>query len=168
MTTKKYILIKHKNPKVPQNLKQVEYSEEFAEKHNIPRLGGYIESEKNLSQEGNAQISGNAWVCGDAQISGNARVSGNAWVYGEAWVSGDVEISGDAWVSGDVEISKNISSKKEQQLQKEFTYWFTSDTHTNGGTSFFHSENDGIVGSICTWLPPTKKNEIKITITEVE
>ena len=31
--------------------------------------GGYIESEKNLSQ------SGNAWVCGNAEVYGNAEVA---------------------------------------------------------------------------------------------
>ena len=34
-------------------------------------LGGWIESERNLSQ-----VSGNAWVYGDAQVSGDARVYG--------------------------------------------------------------------------------------------
>ena len=44
-------------------------------------LGGYIQSEENLSQEsGNAWVYGNAWVCGDARVYGDARVSGNAWV----------------------------------------------------------------------------------------
>ena len=47
-------------------------------------LGGYIESEENLSQ-----VSGDAWVYGNAQVSGNAWVSGNAQVYGDAWVSGN-------------------------------------------------------------------------------
>ena len=41
-------------------------------------IGGYIESEKNLSQEGNAWVSGNAWVYGDAWVYGNARVSDDA------------------------------------------------------------------------------------------
>ena len=41
-------------------------------------IGGWIESEKNLSQDGNA------WVYGNADVSGNARVSGNAWVSGNA------------------------------------------------------------------------------------
>jgi len=41
-------------------------------------LGGWVEKEENLSQEGNA------WV------SGNARVSGNAWVFGNARVFGEV------------------------------------------------------------------------------
>ena len=43
-------------------------------------FGGYIESEQNLSQEGNAWVSGNARVYGDAQVYGNAQVAGNAQV----------------------------------------------------------------------------------------
>ena len=35
-------------------------------------LGGYVESERNLSQEGNC------WVCGNAKVCGNAEVCGNA------------------------------------------------------------------------------------------
>ena len=40
-------------------------------------LGGWIESEKNLSQDGNA------WVYDNAKVGGNAEVSGNA-VVGES------------------------------------------------------------------------------------
>lgn len=53
-------------------------------------LGGYIEKEENLSQEGNAWVYGNAWVCD------NAKVYGNAWVYGDAKVYGDAEVYGNA------------------------------------------------------------------------
>jgi hypothetical protein len=42
--------------------------------------GGYIEAEKNLSQENNAWVAGDAGVSGDAWVSGDARVSGDAWV----------------------------------------------------------------------------------------
>ena len=42
--------------------------------------GGYIESEQNLSQEGDA------WVTGNARVYGNAQVYGDAWVSGDAWV----------------------------------------------------------------------------------
>lgn len=38
-------------------------------------LGGFLESEKNLSQNGNAWVSGNARVYGNARVSGNAEVS---------------------------------------------------------------------------------------------
>ena len=37
-------------------------------------VGGYIESEQNLSQEGDAQVYGDAWVYGNAWVSDNARV----------------------------------------------------------------------------------------------
>ena len=50
-------------------------------------LGGYIEKEENLNQDGDAWVSGNARVYGNARVSGDAWVSGHAWVYGDAWVS---------------------------------------------------------------------------------
>ena len=52
-------------------------------------LGGFVEKEENLSQDGNA------WVYD------NARVHGNAWVYGDACVCGDACVYGDARVCGD-------------------------------------------------------------------
>ena len=73
---------------------------------NAGDLGGWVESERNLSHDGNAWVSGdalvydsawvygNAWVCGDARVSGNARVSGSARVYGNAWVGGDARVGG--------------------------------------------------------------------------
>jgi len=47
-------------------------------------LGGYIESEFNLSHQGNA------WICDDAKVFGNAQV------YGDALVSGNAKVFGDA------------------------------------------------------------------------
>ena len=41
-------------------------------------LGGYVEKEENLSNDGNA------WVYGNARVYGNAEVYGNARVYGDA------------------------------------------------------------------------------------
>ena len=41
-------------------------------------VGGYIEKEVNLSQDGNAWVSGNAKVSGDAKVFGDAEVFGNA------------------------------------------------------------------------------------------
>ena len=37
-------------------------------------VGGWIEKEENLSQDGNAWVYGNAWVCGNARVCGDARV----------------------------------------------------------------------------------------------
>ena len=63
-------------------------------------VGGYVESEKNLHQYGNAWVSGDAWVSGNALVSGDARVYVNARVYGDARVSGNARVSGDAQVYG--------------------------------------------------------------------
>ena len=57
-------------------------------------LGGWIEKESNLSQEGNCWIYGNAevfencWIYGDAKIFENAKISGNAEIFGDAKISG--------------------------------------------------------------------------------
>lgn len=53
-------------------------------------LGGFVEKEENLSNNGDA------WVYGDARVYGDAQVSGNAQVYGDARVSGDARVYGDA------------------------------------------------------------------------
>ena len=64
-------------------------------------VGGWVESEKNLDQDGDA------WVYGDAEVYGNARVYGNAWVYGNARVYGNAWVYGNALVSGDAEVYGN-------------------------------------------------------------
>ena len=65
--------------------------------HRIRRLsdgkfGGWIESEKNLSQEGNC------WVDGEAIVFEDAKVSGNAQVYGKAEVSYDAKVKDIAYL----------------------------------------------------------------------
>ena len=54
-------------------------------------LGGWIEKESNLAQDGNA------WVYGDAEVYGNARVYDNAEVYGDARVAGNAWCCCSAW-----------------------------------------------------------------------
>ena len=63
--------------------------------------GGYIESEANLSHNGDC------WVLDNAQVSGTALVYGDAWVYDNARVSGDARVYGDARVSGDALVYDN-------------------------------------------------------------
>lgn len=74
-------------------------------------LGGWIESERNLSQEDDAWVMGQATVMdyaevmdharvsGQARISDHARIFGNAWVSKQARISDYAEVSGCAWVS---------------------------------------------------------------------
>ena len=70
--------------------------------------GGWIESEANLSQYGDAWVYGDArvyddakvydsaWVCGDAKVYGNAKVCDSAEVYGNAEVCGDAKVCDNA------------------------------------------------------------------------
>ena len=76
-------------------------------------LGGWIESENNLDQYGNA------WV------SGNARVSDDAQVYGNALVSDDAQVSGNALVYGNARVKKTadyIVLKNNWSSGRYFTY----------------------------------------------
>ena len=66
-------------------------------------IGGFVEKEENLSQDGDAWVYGNAMVYGNARVSGNAWVYGNARVYGNAWVYGNARVSGNAMVSDNVD-----------------------------------------------------------------
>ena len=53
-------------------------------------LGGWIEKEENLSQNGDAWVYGNAKVYGDAEVCGDAEVYGDAdyIVFKNWWSSG--------------------------------------------------------------------------------
>lgn len=44
----------------------------------VGELGGYVEKEDNLAQDGNAWVYGNARVYGNAEVYGDAEVCGNA------------------------------------------------------------------------------------------
>lgn len=69
-------------------------------------VGGWIEKEENLSENGNSWVSGNACVFENAQVYEdaivyeNAIVSGNSRVCGEANVFGDAYLAENAYVSG--------------------------------------------------------------------
>jgi carbonic anhydrase/acetyltransferase-like protein (isoleucine patch superfamily) len=68
-------------------------------------LGGWIERENNLSQDGDSWVSGDAMVFGNAGVFKNAKVSGTARVYGSARVSGDARVLDEADVSGEAYVS---------------------------------------------------------------
>ena len=80
--------------------------------HRIKRLsdgelGGWIESEDNLSQEGNCWVAERAKVFGNAKVSDNAVVSYNAQVYDNAKVYGAAQVRGNAKVYGDACVHDN-------------------------------------------------------------
>ncbi len=62
-------------------------------------LGGWIEKEENLSQDGKAWIFKGARVYGNAEISENALIWGCSEIYGNAIICGNAEIYGNAEIS---------------------------------------------------------------------
>lgn len=57
-------------------------------------LGGWVENESNLSQEGDCWLYGEATVVQDAKVSGKARVCCHAKVYGYAIVTDNAIVNG--------------------------------------------------------------------------
>jgi len=80
-------------------------------------LGGFIEKEDNLSQDGDCWVYYNAKVCNDAivfddaiiyngaQVYDNANVFGFAKVYGNAQVYDNTQIFGNTEICGNAEVS---------------------------------------------------------------
>ena len=120
-------------------------------------IGGWIESENNLSVSGNAWVYGNAKVYDNAKVYGNAdvygdakvydnarvygyaRVYGDACVYGDAWVYGDAEVYGDAMVSGDEDY---MTFKNSWSSGRWFTYTASNKKWTVG---CFYGTGDELV-----------------------
>ena len=101
--TKNFII---QNDKI---LYQIEALKNFSDVE-AGELGGYIESEKNLSQEGdcwlygNVRVFDNAVVYGDARVSYYAKVFDDARVYGSAIVSDFARVYGNAKVYDNAEV----------------------------------------------------------------
>lgn len=76
---------------------------------NAGELGGWIESEKNLSQVDNAWVYGDAMVYDDAIVSDNAWVYCNAKAYDNANVCGNAIIRDHARVFGNALVSDNAN-----------------------------------------------------------
>ena len=97
-------------------------------------LGGYVEKEENISQDGDAWVSDNAEVFGDATVSGDARISGNATVCNNAWVYGNAEVTGNARISGNLCVAGNarISGNADYALVQGFGTQFRCTTFYRG------------------------------------
>lgn len=79
-------------------------------------LGGYVQSEDNLSQQGNCWLFGNAISCENAVIRQNAVALGNAVIRGSAFVAGSARIEDQAVIednaiilAGCIELNARIS-----------------------------------------------------------
>ena len=67
-------------------------------------LGGWVETEDNLSQMDNAWVYSNAKVYRNAEVYDNAKICGDAIIYGNAEVYENAEICGDAVIRGNAKV----------------------------------------------------------------
>ena len=123
-------------------------------------LGGFIEGENNLSQDGDAWVSGKACVYGSACVSGKACVYGsacvsdNACVYGNAWVSGKACVYGNAWVSGKACVSDN--AKVAGNACVSGNTCVSGDANVENGHDYFVAKN---TWSSLRWFTYTSSNK---------
>lgn len=86
-------------------------------------LGGLIESERNLSHDGDAWVYENARVYEDAEVYENARV------YGDARISGNAKICGNVWVYGNSAVYKN--SRVYEDTKDNYTIEFDTEPESH-------------------------------------
>lgn len=123
-------IVKHVNGHVVYRIKCVNEFKCQDKVIKVGQLGGFIESEDNLSDNawvdddsviyGDSEVSDNAYICDnsrvydsalvfdDAYICDNSEVCGNAWVFGKAYVSHKSVIFGSARVTGNVKIKRHV------------------------------------------------------------
>ena len=81
--------------------------------------GGYVQSEENLSQEGDC------WISDNAKVYDNAKVCDNALVYGNAVICDNAKVCGNALVFGNAEICSNAEIKNSSDYIV-FKNWWSS------------------------------------------
>ena len=106
-------------------------------------LGGFVESEKNLSHYNDCWIADNARVYGDAWVRDNALVYGDAWVRDNALVYDNARVYGNALVCGDALVCGNALIKNQPDIVSIGLIGSRNDTTT------FYRMKDGTVAVSC-------------------
>lgn len=112
MNMKKYELTSEKFQFLDHTLYRIRAVRDFGDVKK-GELGGFIESEDNLSHKGNAWVAeeakvlANASVAGDAQVRGNAIILGTAHIWESALVEENVFVYGSACIYGNSKLFGN-------------------------------------------------------------
>ena len=124
-------------------------------------FGGWIESKKNLSQDGgswvydNATVRGNAKVCDNAMVFRNATISENAVVGGNAIVGGNATISGDATVGGYAMVCDNAVVCGHATVDRNAVV--CGDAKVGGNADYIVFKNWWSSGRYFTWTRSNNK-----------
>mgnify|MGYP002768772630 FL=1 len=94
-------------------------------------VGGWIESEKNLSQSGKCFVYGDAKVYDNAEVYGDVIVCDSAIIYDNAEVCGNAEICGDVIVCGSATIYDNATIYGNATIYCNATIYGNAEVYDN-------------------------------------
>lgn len=110
-------------------------------------LGGFVGSEKNLSQEGSswifndAKVGDNALVSGEATIYNSASIGGNAHVFGDASVYDRAHVFGNAQVYGETTLLGYSHIRGDAEITNNWDWFYLSGLSENCGSSDYLSSS---------------------------
>lgn len=144
MEQKKYEITNIGHPKYPW-LHRIRALVPVNEEVKAGDLGGYIQTEDNLSQKDSCWIYDQAVCCEDAMVCKDARMYDGAMARGSALVSGDARMLERACADGNCCI-RNGEVKDDARIAG--TAIVVSDT---GGQSPLIAGNSRVYGNVCGW-----------------
>ena len=116
---------------------QIQATEAFGRIHKA-QLGGWVESEQNLSHIGNCWIdtgctvTGSAYIRDNAQIMGAAEVSENALVMDNALVDQNAQIAGNACIAGSSIVKGYAVIKGRARIREKAVVYEQAVIHEDG------------------------------------
>ena len=129
-------------------------------------LGGYVEKEDNLAQDGDAWVCDNARVCGNARVYGNARVCDNARVYGNARVCDNARVCGNVMVYGNAWVCDNARVYGNARVCDDADYLLIGRIGSRFSfTTFFKNKDKGITVSCGCFLGTIAEFRAMVTDT---
>ena len=102
-------------------------------------MGGWLETEKNLSHKGSAWVTDSAVVMDEAWVTDEALVTGKARVTDSARVMGSACVTGSVWVFGNALVSRNALVMKSSDCIAIGAIGSRDDT-----TTFYRGTDGGI------------------------
>lgn len=111
-TMKKYKLTNETREHLGRTLHRIEALKDFGDVKSGDK-GGFVQSEQNLSHQGNA------WIYGDAEVYDNACVYDDARIYDKARVRDNAKVFDQAVVDGKVDIYENAKVCAQSSIYGE-------------------------------------------------
>lgn len=93
------------------------------------KIGGWIEKEENLSQEGNCWVDNDAMVYDNAIVSENARIENYAEVYDNAKISNNARIINHALIYGSAHIYENAMILGDSKIYQNAKVYGNANIH---------------------------------------